>query len=108
MHDEITNYLFSLIDDWEGSDDYGFSFARVDTDNFIWDVSDIAPEDLQNRSQESVARYVAEYYGARHLILHWSHTGARTVHPMPSYRHAVEAYDNLMSDWEDWSELADY
>ena len=102
MHHEFTDYLFSHVDDWEGCVDYGFSFAVADLDDFIWDVSDNAPESLQNESQAHVSRVLADHFGARHVILHWSETGARTVHPMPSYRHSMDAMDTLMEDFNYW------
>lgn len=102
MHHEFTDYLFSHIDDWEGCDDYGFSFAVADLDDFIWDVSDNAPESLRNETQPHVSRVLSDHFRARHLILHWSQTGARTVHPMRSLEHATTVYRSLLEEFDYW------
>lgn len=106
MHHEYTDYLFAHVDNWDGCDDYGFSFAIADLDDFIWDVSDNAPESLQNESQQHVSRVLADHFGARHVILHWSETGSRTVHPMRSLEHATAVYRDLLGEFEEWLTLS--
>lgn len=105
MHHELTDYIFANIDssDWHGSDDYGFSFALVDIDTYIWPVDDTSPESLLNASQPHVKRVLADHCdGSRYVILHWSHTGARSIFGMASHRHASEAFETLLTDWIGW------
>ena len=106
MHHEYTNYLFAHVDDWSGEDDYGFSFAQVDLDGLVYDVSDNAPESLQNATQQHVARVLGDHFGARHVILHWSYTGARAVHAMRSLEHARETLETLERDYQEWLDMS--
>ena len=103
MHHEYVDFIFFQVDDWEGCDDYGFSFAYVDVDTLNFDTSLTDIEDFHNAADGYISHKLGEHFGARHLILHWSQTGARTVHPMHSFEHASTVYRDLLEEFEEWS-----
>lgn len=106
MHHELVDYVFQHADEWDGSDEFGLSFAHFDVDAYVYDVSDSAPEQLRNATQQHVARVLGEQFGARHLVLHWDDHGGRRVHAMPSYERAREAIDNLSQHYQDFLALS--
>lgn len=101
MHHEYTNYLVSQIDDWNGEDDYGKSFAQIDLDTIEWD-SLMAPVGLTGTAQGYISQVLANHFRARHVIVTWDSYGVRTVHAMRSFEHATEVMAELTEDYNDW------
>lgn len=108
MHHEYTDYLVGQIDDWEGNDDYGVSFALLDlfTHDFSHDDDGFTPDEFIGAYSGYISHVLGIFYSTRHALILHHDTGERQVIPFASHHEAQAAFDTLQADFLAWEDMA--